>query len=104
MSEQPKFRRYRAPAGGWGSVSSVFNSLRRERVPVSGSIVLARQNETHKILQLITLRSNDQFNTTIYGCNDRFRGIHGTRMVVLLNREDMARLGVEEGDSVRLVT
>ncbi len=55
-------------------------------------------------LQLITLRSNDQFNTTIYGYNDRFRGIHGTRMVVLMNRDDMVRLGVEEGDSVRLVT
>ena len=57
-----------------------------------------------RVLKLITLRSNDQFNTTIYGYNDRFRGIHGTRMVVLMNRDDMARLGVEEGDSVRLVT
>jgi anaerobic selenocysteine-containing dehydrogenase len=63
-----------------------------------------RPDPGHKILQLITLRSNDQFNTTIYGYNDRFRGIHGTRMVVLMNRADMARLGVAEGDSVRLVT
>lgn len=55
-------------------------------------------------LRLITLRSNDQFNTTIYGYRDRFRGIEGTRMVVLLNREDMARLGVAEGQEVTLET
>ncbi|WP_029012944.1 FdhF/YdeP family oxidoreductase [Niveispirillum irakense] len=55
-------------------------------------------------LRLITLRSNDQFNTTIYGYRDRFRGIEGTRMVVLLNRDDMARLGVTEGQDVTLET
>ena len=38
--------------------------------------------EQRDIVQLITLRSNDQFNTAIYGYDDRFRGVHGTRMVV----------------------
>jgi len=56
------------------------------------------------VLRLITLRSNDQFNTTVYGYNDRFRGIHGTRMVVLMHRNDIDRLGLEEGDRVTLVT
>jgi molybdopterin-dependent oxidoreductase alpha subunit len=56
------------------------------------------------ILRLITLRSNDQFNTTIYGYNDRFRGIYGTRMVLLMNRGDMDRLALVEGDLVRIVT
>jgi molybdopterin-dependent oxidoreductase alpha subunit len=56
------------------------------------------------IFQLITLRSNDQFNTTIYGYNDRFRGIHGTRMVVLMNPNDIARLGFHDGEIVDLVT
>ena len=51
--------------------------------------------EQRDIVQLITLRSNDQFNTTIYGYNDRFRGIHGTRMVVLMHRNDMARFGLK---------
>lgn len=55
-------------------------------------------------LRLITLRSNDQFNTTIYGYEDRFRGISGTRMVVFVNRRDMQRLGVAEGESVSLVS
>ena len=52
----------------------------------------------------MTLRSNDQFNTTIYGYDDRFRGIKGTRMVVLMNVDDMARLEVEEGEIVSIVT
>ena len=56
------------------------------------------------VLRLITLRSNDQFNTTIYGYNDRFRGIHGTRMVVLMHRNDIDRLRLQEGDRVTLVT
>jgi molybdopterin-dependent oxidoreductase alpha subunit len=56
------------------------------------------------VLRLITLRSNDQFNTTIYGYDDRFRGIHGTRMVVLMNGSDIARLRLREGDRVELQT
>ncbi|MFZ2005503.1 MAG: FdhF/YdeP family oxidoreductase [Stellaceae bacterium] len=56
------------------------------------------------VLRLMTLRSNDQFNTTIYGYNDRFRGIHGTRMVVLMHRNDIDRLELKEGDQVSLVT
>lgn len=55
-------------------------------------------------LRLMTLRSNDQFNTTIYGYRDRFRGIEGTRRVVLMNRSDIAVLGLREGEQVGLVT
>ena len=54
------------------------------------------------LLRLITLRSNDQFNTTIYGYDDRLRGIEGTRKVLMLNAEDMLRLGIAEGDAVDL--
>jgi molybdopterin-dependent oxidoreductase alpha subunit len=58
----------------------------------------------HDVLRMMTLRSNDQFNTTVYGYSDRFRGIHGTRMVVLMNRDDIDRLGLREGEQVRLRT
>ena len=54
--------------------------------------------------RLITMRSNDQFNTTIYGYSDRFRGIEGTRDVVLMNPDDIAEAGLADGDTVRLVT
>jgi molybdopterin-dependent oxidoreductase alpha subunit len=53
---------------------------------------------------LVTLRSNDQFNTTIYGYSDRFRGIEGTRDVVFMNPDDIADAGFQEGDVVRLRT
>jgi molybdopterin-dependent oxidoreductase alpha subunit len=56
------------------------------------------------VMRLITLRSNDQFNTTIYGYSDRFRGIEGTREVLLMNRQDMARLGLTEGQTVSLAS
>lgn len=56
------------------------------------------------VLQLITLRSNDQFNTTIYGYDDRFRGVKGTRMVVFMNAEDVADRGLKDGEFVDLST
>ena len=49
------------------------------------------------VLQLMTLRSNDQFNTTVYGYEDRFRGVSGTRSVIFLNRNDIVRLGLAPG-------
>jgi molybdopterin-dependent oxidoreductase alpha subunit len=60
--------------------------------------------EGQHTLRLMTLRSNDQFNTTVYGYSDRFRGIEGTRNVVLLNRLDIARLGLAPGQRVTLRT
>ena len=56
------------------------------------------------LLHLTTLRSNDQFNTTVYGYSDRFRGIEGTRHVLFMNPADMERLGFREDDAVSLVT
>ncbi len=55
-------------------------------------------------LTLITLRSNDQFNTTIYGFSDRLRGLSGSRDVLLINREEMARRDLAEGQQVALVS
>jgi molybdopterin-dependent oxidoreductase alpha subunit len=51
-------------------------------------------------LQLITLRSHDQFNTTVYSNNDRYRGIFNERMVVFMNSRDIAALGLREGASI----
>ena len=56
------------------------------------------------VMRLITLRSNDQFNTTIYGYEDRFRGVSGTRLIVFMHAADMARHGLAEADEVTLVT
>ena len=61
-------------------------------------------NDRRDVVQLMTLRSNDQFNTTVYGYDDRFRGVHGTRSVVFLNRNDIVRLGFAPGQWVTLRT
>lgn len=55
------------------------------------------------VMTLVTLRSNDQFNTTIYGFSDRLRGLEGSREIVLINRDEMARFGLEDGQKVSLV-
>ncbi|WP_431231235.1 FdhF/YdeP family oxidoreductase [Mycolicibacterium psychrotolerans] len=55
-------------------------------------------------LVLQTLRSHDQYNTTIYGLDDRYRGVKGGRRVVFVNPADIESLGLAEGDRVDLVS
>jgi molybdopterin-dependent oxidoreductase alpha subunit len=55
-------------------------------------------------LLLTTVRSHDQFNTTIYSENDRYRGISKGRRVVFLNADDMKRLGIEKDQWVDLIS
>jgi anaerobic selenocysteine-containing dehydrogenase len=55
-------------------------------------------------LVLQTLRSHDQYNTTIYGLDDRYRGVKGGRRVVFVNPADVARFGLTDGDRVDLVS
>jgi molybdopterin-dependent oxidoreductase alpha subunit len=56
----------------------------------------------HLVLQ--TIRSHDQFNTTVYGLDDRYRGVHGGRRVVFVAAEDLAERGLADGDIVDLVS
>lgn len=55
-------------------------------------------------LLLQTMRSHDQFNTTIYGLEDRYRGVHGTREVVFVNPDDLVELGLKDGQYVDIVS
>jgi len=64
--------------------------------------VLARGDKPDLILQ--TLRSHDQYNTTLYGLDDRYRGVFGLREVVFVNEADIRRLGFEPGEHVDLVS
>ena len=61
----------------------------------------ARGKPGRYVLQ--TFRSHDQYNTTIYGMDDRYRGVYGERQVVFMNAADMADLGVEAGDRADIV-
>lgn len=56
----------------------------------------------HLVLQ--SLRSHDQWNTVPYTDDDRYRGIHGSRRVVLVNPQDVTRLGLAPGQKVDLVS
>lgn len=55
-------------------------------------------------LLMMTIRSHDQYNTTLYGLDDRYRGIRNGRRVVMLNPEDMRALGLTEGQVVDLTS
>jgi molybdopterin-dependent oxidoreductase alpha subunit len=55
-------------------------------------------------LLLQTLRSHDQYNTTIYGLDDRYRGVHGGRRVVFVHPDDLAELGIADATMVDLVS
>lgn len=51
-------------------------------------------------LVLATMRSHDQYNTTVYGLDDRYRGVFGRRDVIFMNAEDLAARGLEDGDLI----
>ena len=68
----------------------------------AGPLSVIRVPEGRLLLQ--TVRSHDQYNTTIYGMNDRYRGVHAGRRVVFVNPADLAALGVADGAMVDLVS
>jgi molybdopterin-dependent oxidoreductase alpha subunit len=84
----------------WSTANGKANFITPSKLFPDFAVDGARQD----VLHLATLRSNDQFNTTIYGYSDRFRGVEGTRKVVFMNNEDLVRLGLRNGESVDLTT
>jgi len=59
--------------------------------------------ESPEVLVLQTMRSHDQWNTTIYSADDRYRGITNLRELVFMHRDDMAARGIAQGDAVDIV-
>jgi molybdopterin-dependent oxidoreductase alpha subunit len=81
---------------------------RRFNTPSGRALFTANRLEVLRVppgrLILQTLRSHDQYNTTIYGLDDRYRGIHAGRRVVLVHPDDIAKLGLTDGEMVDLVS
>ena len=74
-------------------------------VPLDTPAHRARERQLDKVVfTLLTTRSHDQYNTTIYGHDDRYRGVFGQRRVVFINPADIAQLGLKDGDWVDLRT
>jgi molybdopterin-dependent oxidoreductase alpha subunit len=64
----------------------------------------ARRKYGERLMVLMTTRSHDQYNTTIYAMDDRYRGVFGQRRVVFINKEDLAMLGFAAGDWVDMTS
>ena len=64
---------------------------------------IRNSGQTHDLV-LQTMRSHDQYNTTIYGLDDRYRGVRGQRDVIFANEDDIRRLGYEPGQKVDVVS
>lgn len=52
---------------------------------------------------MMTIRSHDQFNTTVYGLNDRYRGVLNERRIIFMNAKDISKIGLKKGDVVDLI-
>jgi molybdopterin-dependent oxidoreductase alpha subunit len=105
--------RLRQPGGFWLPNSAARREWRTasgkaqllpQALPENGAVARARRllapAQQAQVLTLMTVRSHDQFNTTVYGQDDRYRNVFGTREVVFLNAEDGERLGFTEGQRV----
>ncbi|NIE68028.1 FdhF/YdeP family oxidoreductase [Burkholderia sp. Ax-1719] len=64
----------------------------------------ARAEHGQQLMTLMTTRSHDQYNTTIYGLDDRYRGVYGQRRVLFANKDDLAMLGFENGQHVDITS
>jgi molybdopterin-dependent oxidoreductase alpha subunit len=89
LANPPRQRVWKTPTGRANFL--VFPGLREDETV-----------EAPGMLRLATLRSHDQYNTTIYSLDDRYRGVFGGRMVVFMNAADMEARGIAEGDHVEI--
>ena len=88
----PTERQWPTPSGK--AIFSVYDGVKED------ADVLGAEN----VLRLITIRSHDQYNTTIYAMDDRYRGVFGRRDVLFMNEADLEEHGLEHGDLVDIET
>ena len=80
-----------------------FSKLPNQRAQFSNTELPIHTLKENEYL-LMSIRSHDQFNTTIYGLNDRYRGIHNERRVLFMNEADMARENLKKMDVVNILS
>ncbi|AXB41587.1 FdhF/YdeP family oxidoreductase [Amycolatopsis albispora] len=100
------FNRRVAEPGGFALPNpvnrGVFPTPSGKAVFTRNEFTMVRAPEGHLVLQ--SLRSHDQWNTIPYAMNDRYRGIHDARRVVLVNPDDLSALGFEDRELVDIVS
>jgi len=83
----------------WKTPSKLANFM-THAIPMDLPIHEARRTYGSKVFTLMTFRSHDQYNTTIYGHDDRYRGVYGERRVAFMNPADIEMLGLVAGQRV----
>lgn len=83
-----------------GARSGKYNTLTGKAMFSSSDVIFNKLADDE--LVMMTIRSHDQFNTTIYGLDDRYRGVTNERRVIFMNEQDISRLGFKGGDVVDL--
>lgn len=83
-----------------GARSGKYNTLTGKAMFSSSDVTFNKLADNE--LVMMTIRSHDQFNTTIYGLDDRYRGVTNERRVIFMNEQDISRLGFKGGDVVDL--
>jgi molybdopterin-dependent oxidoreductase alpha subunit len=96
-------KKVRQPGGFYLPNAARHNQYETETGKANFNI---RKVEAHPVkdgeFMMMTIRSHDQYNTTIYGLNDRYRGVYNERRVIFMNAKDMERLELKEKDLVDL--
>lgn len=98
-------QRVRLPGGFYLPNAAREGKFETEKFKDKAPFTITQLTE-HKLAvdeyMMTTIRSHDQFNTTIYGMEDRYRGIHNERRVIFMNPKDIAKAGLMQGDKVDL--
>lgn len=103
-------RRVHVPGGfylGNSAAERRWQTAAGKAIFCAPSLPKATQQDERKALapfKLMTVRSHDQYNTTVYGLDDRYRGVFGQRRVCFINPADLARLGLQAGEWVDLIS
>jgi molybdopterin-dependent oxidoreductase alpha subunit len=71
--------------------------------PLPVETVHQRARKAENLFALQTFRSHDQYNTTVYGLDDRYRGVYGERQVVFVHPDDLSAMGADAGDRVDVI-
>ncbi|HNQ62259.1 MAG TPA: FdhF/YdeP family oxidoreductase [Bacteroidia bacterium] len=105
----PGFEKYNERVRSPGGFYLPNSSRERSFSTFSGKAELNIAEVNQHILRsdellMMTIRSHDQFNTTIYGMNDRYRGIYNERRVIFMNEKDISLLGLNANEVVDLVS
>ncbi|MHB1512566.1 MAG: FdhF/YdeP family oxidoreductase [Acidiferrobacter sp.] len=97
------FHLYLAPRSRiWNTPTGKAHFIAHDLMSLQGSRFVPQTK--HRVFTLMTIRSHDQYNTTIYGLSDRYRGISGIRNVCFMNASDIDALNMKPGTAVNITS